>query len=142
MPKTDAFFAPEESVHSGHFQALRTGRENLTFSMLNSSKPTYSSTKMSPLFTPPMSARKPSEEIRTKHKEAIRQLHKFAKIGLQPIEGYYNLGDSTVRKILSYDIPKRARPTHTGRPRESLDAQEVQNVITYIFTDYATRELN
>ena len=71
---------------------------------------------MSPLFTPPMSARKPGEEIRTKHKEAIRQLYKFAKIGLQPIEGYYNLGDSTVRKILSYDIPERARPTRTGRP--------------------------
>jgi hypothetical protein len=63
-----------------------------------------------------MSARKPGEEIRTKHKEAIRQLYKFAKIGLQPIKGYYNLGDSTVRKILSYDIPERARPTRTGRP--------------------------
>ena len=95
---------------------VKAGRENLTFSMVNSSKPTYSSTKMSPLFTPPMSARKPGEEIRTKHKEAIRQLYKFAKIGLQPIEGYYNLGDSTIRKILSYDIPERARPARTSRP--------------------------
>jgi hypothetical protein len=29
-----------------------------------------------------MSARKPGEEIKTKHKEAMRQLFKFAKIGL------------------------------------------------------------
>jgi hypothetical protein len=97
---------------------------------------------MSPLFTPPMSARKPGEEIRTKHKEAIRQLYKFAKIGLQPIEGYYNLGDSTVRKILSYNIPERACSIYTSRPRKSLNIQEVQDVIIYISTDYTTRELN
>jgi len=63
-----------------------------------------------------MSPRLLGEEIKTKHKEAIRQLYKFAKIGLQQLEGYYDLGDSTIRKILSYDIPERVRPTRTGRP--------------------------
>jgi hypothetical protein len=97
---------------------------------------------MDDLVTPPMSARKPGEEIKTKHKEAIRQLYKFAKIGLQQLEGYYKLGDSTVRKILQYNVPERVRPTRTGRPRESLNAQEVRDVIAYISTDHATRELN
>ena len=89
-----------------------------------------------------MSARKPGEEIKTKHKEAIRQLYKFAKIGLQQLEGYYKLGDSTVRKILQYNVPERVRPTRTSRPRESLNAQEMHNVIAYISTDHVTRELN
>ena len=97
---------------------------------------------MSPLFTPPMLARKPGKEIRTKHKEAIRQLYKFAKIGLQLIEGYYDLGDSTVKKILSYDILERVRLTRTSRPRESLNTQEVQDVITYVSTNHTTRKLN
>jgi hypothetical protein len=39
--------------------------------------------------TPLMSARKPGEEIKTKHKETMRQLYKFAKIGLQQLQGYY-----------------------------------------------------
>jgi len=83
-----------------------------------------------------MSARKPGEEIKTKHKEAIRQLYKFAKLGIQQLEGYYRLGDSTVRKILQYDVPERARPTRTGRPRESLNAQEVRDIIEYICTPF------
>ena len=84
----------------------------------------------------------PGYEILTKHKEAIRQLHKFAKIGLQQLQGYYSLADSTVRKILRYDVPERARPTRTGRPRESLNTQEVRDVIEYISTNHATRQLN
>jgi len=56
--------------------------------------------------TPPMSARKPGDEIKTKHKEAMRQPFKFAQIGLQQLEGYYKLGDSTVRKILHMMCPK------------------------------------
>jgi hypothetical protein len=88
-----------------------------------------------------MSARKPGEEIKTKHKEAIHQLCKFAKISLQQLEGYYKLGNSTVRKILQYNVPERVRPTRTGRPRESLNVHEVHDVITYICTDYTTREL-
>jgi hypothetical protein len=39
-------------------------------------------TNMDPPVIPLISARKPGEEIKTKHKEAIRQLFKFAKISL------------------------------------------------------------
>ena len=39
-------------------------------------------------------------EIATKHKEVIHQLHKFAKIGLQQLVRYYELGESTVQRIL------------------------------------------
>jgi len=97
---------------------------------------------MDSLVTPPMSVRKPGEEIKTKHKEAMRQLFKFAKIGLQQLEGYYKLGDSTVRKILQYNVPERARPTRTGRPRESLNAQEVRDIIEFISMDHENRVLN
>jgi hypothetical protein len=92
--------------------------------------------------TPPMSPRLPGEEIKTKHKEGIRQLYRAAKWGLQQLEGYYDLGESTVRKILSYDVPERVRPTRTGRPRESLNAQEVRDVIEFNSTNHETRELN
>jgi uncharacterized protein YjaZ len=97
---------------------------------------------MDPPVTPPMSARKPGEEIKTKHKEAIRQLFKFAKIGLQQLQGYYDLGNSIVRKILQYNIPERARATWTSRPRESLNAQEVRDIIKFVLIDHATRVLN
>src|SRR5450432_3056131 len=83
------------------------------------------STNMDPPCTRPMPDHQPGYEILTKHKEAIRQLHKFAKIGLQQLQGYYSLAESTVRKILRYDVPERARLTRTGRPRESLNTQEV-----------------
>jgi hypothetical protein len=33
----------------------------------------------------------PGYEIPTKHKEAMRQFHKFAKIGLQQLVRYYDL---------------------------------------------------
>jgi len=97
---------------------------------------------MDSLVTPPMSARKPGEEIKTKHKEVMRQLYRFAKIGLQQLEKYYKLDDSTVRKILQYDVPERARLTRTGKPRESLNAQEVKDVIKFISTDYSIKILN
>lgn len=97
---------------------------------------------MDPPRTPPMPDHIPGYEIRTKHKEAIRQLYKFAKIGLQQLEGYYDLTHTTIRKILEYDVPERTRPTRTGRPRESLNAQEVKDIIEYISTDHSTRVLN
>jgi hypothetical protein len=81
-------------------------------------------------------------EIPTKHKEAMRQLHKFAKIGLQQLVGYYELGESTVQRILQYDYPEQARPTRTGRPRESLGDQEVRGIIDYICELHEHRVLN
>jgi hypothetical protein len=77
---------------------------------------------MDPLCTPPMLDYIPGYEILTKHKEAIRQLYKFAKMGLQSLKGYYTLTYTTISKILQYNVLKRARPTRTSRPRESLNA--------------------
>jgi hypothetical protein len=81
-------------------------------------------------------------EIATKHKEAMRQLHKFAKIGLQQLVRYYELGESTVQRILQYDYPERVRPTRTGQPRESLNDQEVRDIINYICKSHKHQVLN
>jgi hypothetical protein len=77
---------------------------------------------MDPLCTLPMPDHILGYEILTKHKEAIRQLYKFAKMGLQQLKGYYNLTYTTISKILQYDVLERTRPTRTSRPRESLNA--------------------
>jgi hypothetical protein len=50
----------------------------------------------------------PGFEIPTKHKEAMRQLHKFAKIPVEALMARYSLSKSTVRKVLAYDAPERA----------------------------------
>jgi hypothetical protein len=84
----------------------------------------------------------PDYEILTKHKEVIRQLYKFAKIGLQQLEGHYDLTYTTIRKILEYDVPKRMRLTCTSRPQESLNVQEVRDIIEYISTNHSIRVLN
>ena len=84
----------------------------------------------------------PGEEIPTKHKEAMRQLFKFAKIGLMQLQGYYKLADSTMRKVLQYPQPERVRPTRTGRSRESLNEQEVRDIIGYISESHEHRVLD
>ena len=63
------------------------------------------------------------EEIPTKHKEAIRQLHWVGKLSIGQLESRYKLGNSTIRRILKYDVPERARPSRTGRPQKLSDAQ-------------------
>jgi hypothetical protein len=72
--------------------------------------------------TPPMQDHLPGFEIPTKHKEAIRQLHGFAKVPVEALMDRYSLGKSTIRKILAYDVPERARITCTGRPKKLNDA--------------------
>ena len=121
---------------------MRSGCKASNFKISTPTPTSNYSTNMDPPVTPPMSTRKPGEEIKTKHKEAMRQLFKFAKIGLQQLQGYYALGDSTVRKILQYNVPERARATRTGRPRESLNTQEVRDMIEFVSTDHITRVLN
>jgi hypothetical protein len=74
----------------------------------------------------------PGYEIPTKHKEAIRQLHKYAKIGLLQLFRYYSLTIDTICWILQYDYLERARLTRTSRLRESLNEQEVRDIIEYI----------
>jgi hypothetical protein len=60
-------------------------------------------------------------EIPTKHKEAICQLHYFAKVPIGALEVRYKLGNSTICRVLDYDALERARPTRTGRPQKLTD---------------------
>lgn len=92
--------------------------------------------------TPPMPEHLPGFEIPTKHKEAMRQLYKYAKVGIQQLSTYYSLTTDTVSWILNYDYPERARPTRTGRPRESLNEQEVRDIIEYVSDSHEHRVLN
>src|ERR1700738_595718 len=92
--------------------------------------------------TPPMPEWQPGFEIPTKHKEAIRQLYKYAKIGLQALSGYYRISSWTVSRVLRYDQLERKRPTRTGRPREPLNEQEVRDIIEYISDSHEHRVLN
>jgi transposase len=73
----------------------------------------------------------PGDEIPTKYKKAIRQLHGFAKIPIEALMDRYKLGKSTICHILAYDKPERARPTRTGRPQKLSD-YKVDQIIEYI----------
>jgi hypothetical protein len=84
-----------------------------------------------PPATPPLNfSHLPGEEIKTKHKEAIRQLYGFAKIPVELLITRYELPRSTIEKILRYDVPKRTRITRTGRPSLLTDTQ-VDEIIKY-----------
>jgi hypothetical protein len=91
--------------------------------------------------TPPISPRDPGAEIKTKHKEAIRQLHKRAKYSVELLMAEYHLGKSTLCKILNYDIPERARPMHTGRPKLLSDVR-VDEIIEILSNSWENRILN
>jgi hypothetical protein len=81
--------------------------------------------------TPPLDFKhEAGEEIPTKNKEAIRELHNFAKIPIAVQQIRYKLRESTIRRILNYDAPERARPTRTGRP-EKLTDHRVNEIIEY-----------
>ena len=54
------------------------------------------------------------DEIATKHQEAIRQLFGFAHVLVSALERQYELGNSTIRKILSSDAPGRNRVARAG----------------------------
>ena len=74
---------------------------------------------MEPPSTPPnlMPDHQLGFEIRTKYKEAIRQLHFLVHWGASALVKTYKTGRSTIIRILQYNTPERARPTRTGRPR-------------------------
>jgi hypothetical protein len=74
----------------------------------------------------------------TKHKEAICQLHNFAKVLILVLEAPYKLGNSTIRRILAYDAPKRTRPTRIGRPQKLTDMQ-VNEIIEYCSKTWENR---
>ena len=65
-----------------------------------------------------------------KHKEVIRQLHWVGKLSTGQLESRYKLGNSTIRRILRYDTPERARPGRKGRRQKLSDAQ-VDWIIEY-----------
>jgi hypothetical protein len=72
---------------------------------------------------PPILEHEDSFEILTKHKKAIRQLVNYAAILIPKLMLRYNLGYSTILKILYYEALERAWPTQTRRPRLLNDAQ-------------------
>ena len=86
-------------------------------------------------------------EIATKHKEAMRQLHWFGKVPICMLQRRYKdpsgklLGESTIRKILGYAAPERARPGRKG-PKFLLSNQEVDEVIVYAAQTWETRIMN
>jgi len=86
---------------------------------------------MTPTTPPSLDFRhKKGYEIPTKHKEAIRQLHWFGKVPICALMHRYKLGDSTIRKILTYPAPERRRPNRTG-PSFLLSDAKVDEIITY-----------
>jgi transposase len=96
---------------------------------------------MDPLVTPPMPDHLPSEEILTKHKEAIRQLYKQAKFVPSHLAILYNVGESSIYRVLRYNQVERARPTRTGKPYLLNNAQ-VNWIIEYLSETYKQRTLN
>jgi transposase len=80
-------------------------------------------------------------EIPTKHKEAIRQLYAFAKVPIIQLEARYNPGNSTIRRILAYDKPERARDGRKGTPQKLSDAK-LDKIIEYLSEKWTNRALN
>jgi hypothetical protein len=73
--------------------------------------------------TPLMLNHLPGKEIHTKDKQAIRQLYKQARFMPLHLVTLYNVGKSTINRVLRYDQTTRDRPTRTGRPHLLNDAQ-------------------
>ena len=95
-----------------------------------------------PPSTPPLDFdHKLGDEIPTKHKEAIRQLHWVRKLPISRLESRYKLGKSTIQRILGYDAPERARPNRKGRPQKLTDAQ-VDVIIEYCSENWEQRILD
>ena len=62
--------------------------------------------------TPPMRDHVPGEEILTEHKEAIRQLYKQAKFMPSHLAILYDVGESTINRVLRYDQITRSTNSH------------------------------
>jgi hypothetical protein len=58
---------------------------------------------------------KPGFEIRTKYKEAIRQLHGFGGKLVKELMERYLLSRTMIIQVLGYLVPEHIRPTRTGR---------------------------
>jgi hypothetical protein len=84
---------------------------------------------------------KPGFEIRTKHKEAIRQFHSYRGKPIEALIARYRMGKTIVLQILGYPVLERARPTRTGRPKKLSDKQ-VDKAIEYLSASWEDRILN
>jgi hypothetical protein len=91
--------------------------------------------------TPPMLNHLPGEEIHTEDKQAIRQLYKQAHFMPLHLAVLYNVGKSTINRVLRYDQTTRNRPNRTGRPHLLNDAQ-VNWIIEWLSETYRQRTLN
>jgi hypothetical protein len=91
--------------------------------------------------TPPMLNHLPGEEIHTEDKQAIRQLYKQAHFMPLHLATLYNVGKSTINRVLRYDQTTRNRPNRTGRPHLLNDAQ-VNWIIEWLSETYRQRTLN
>ena len=91
--------------------------------------------------TPPMLDHVPGEEIHTEDKQAIRQLYKQTRFISLHLSTLYNVGESTINRVLRYDQTTRERPTRTGRPHLLNDAQ-VNWIIEWLSETYRQRTLN
>ncbi len=80
----------------------------------------------------------PGFEIATEHKNAIRELHSFGKKTTPELIQRYELGRSTIHRILGYDVTTRARPSRTGRPPKLSDAR-VNEIIEYCSENWEHR---
>src|SRR6266487_3590379 len=81
------------------------------------------------------------DEIPTKHKEAIRQLHWFAKVPVCQLVTRYDLGESTIRRVLQYNKPERARPGRVG-PKQKLTDAKIDEIIEYCAENWEQRIMN
>jgi transposase len=81
------------------------------------------------------------EEILTEDKQAIRQLYKQARFMPSHLSVLYNVGESTINRVLRYDQTTRDRPTRTSRPHLLNNAQ-VNWIIKWLSETYRQRTLN
>ncbi len=70
------------------------------------------------------------DKIPTKHKEVICQLHWFTKVLVCQLVTRYDLRESTIRRVLQYNKPKRARPGRVG-PKQKLTNTKMDEIIEY-----------
>jgi hypothetical protein len=95
-----------------------------------------------PPITPPLEFdHLPGQEIETKHKEAIRQLYGFAKVPVKVFITRYGRVRSTIKNVLQYNAPERARITRTRRP-SLLTNQQVNEIIKYASETWQYQILN
>jgi hypothetical protein len=69
-------------------------------------------------------------EIPTKHKEAIRELAAFGNKSVKQLANRYKLRQLSIRRVLNYKAPERARPEQTGR-KALLSDRKLDEVIKY-----------